>query len=89
MAKTRHIEKRMKERGIKDCLLGTVEKFGVWSGDKLILNRKGASAAVNELDRIRRRLIDIEGKGGIVLVEAKGMDITTYALGSYRRGKKK
>ena len=88
MARTRHIEKRMNQRGIKGCLLDAVEQFGVWNGDKLILNRKGASAAINELDRMRKHLIEVEGKGGIALVQGRGVGITTYALDSYRRGSK-
>ena len=87
MAKTRHIEKRMNQRGIQASMLDTVEKFGVWNGDKLVLNRKGALAVIKELDQLRKNLIQVEGKGGIALVQVGGVDITAYGLDSYKRGR--
>ena len=85
MARTRHIEKRMNQRGIKASMLAAVEEFGVWNGDKLILNRKGCANARKALETMRRNLIKVEEKGGLVLIQDRGKDITTYALDSYHR----
>ncbi|WP_281213665.1 hypothetical protein [Shewanella insulae] len=85
MAKTRHIQQRMSQRGIKQSTLELVRHFGTWSGDKQILNRKACAAALIELDRIRKQLIKTKEQGGYVLVEAGGVEITTYALDSYSR----
>lgn len=40
MAHTRHIQKRMRQRGITTGLVNLVSQFGVEHGDKLILNKK-------------------------------------------------
>lgn len=85
MAKTRHIQQRMSQRGIKWSTLDLVEKFGTWNGDKQILNRKACIAAIEELERVKKQLIKVMERGGYVLVEAGGVDITTYALDSYAR----
>ncbi|BDY07062.1 hypothetical protein F0521_41030 [Ferrimonas sp. YFM] len=85
MAKTRHIQQRMSQRGIKQSTLDLVERFGIWSGDKQILNRKACEAALRELDHVRHELIKAQERGGYVLVEAAGQKITTYALNSYSR----
>ena len=47
MAKTRHIARRMSQRGIKSEVLDMVSKFGVRDGDKLILNRKACQASAS------------------------------------------
>ncbi|MCE9854363.1 hypothetical protein ACOI2Q_20520 [Shewanella algae] len=87
MAKTRHIQQRMSQRGIKQSTLAIVEQFGTWCGDKQILNQKACEAALRELDRIRHELIKAKERGGYVLVEAGGVEVTTYALDSYSRKK--
>ncbi|BDM66086.1 hypothetical protein NFHSH190041_35380 [Shewanella sp. NFH-SH190041] len=87
MAKTRHIQQRMSQRGIKQSTLEVVEQFGAWCGDKQILNRNACDAALRELDRIRHELIKAKERGGYVLVEAGGQKITTYALESYSRAR--
>ena len=89
MARTRHIEKRMNQRGIRAAMLDIVEQFGVWDGDRLVLNRKGCSCAVRELDNLRRSLLEVESTGGLVLVQEEGVDITAYRLESYRRAPRK
>jgi len=85
MAKTRHIQQRMSQRGIKDEMLELVGQFGSWNGDKCILNKKACSAALQELDSMRKQLIHLKEKGGLVLVHENGSDITAYRLDSYTR----
>jgi hypothetical protein len=87
MAKTRHIQQRMSQRGIKQSTLDLVGRFGVWAGDKQILNRKACKAALKELNRVRKQLIKAQERGGYVLVEAGGQEITAYALNSYSNKK--
>lgn len=88
MAKTRHIQQRMSQRGIKQSTLELVERYGVWNGDKQVLNRKACEAALKEVNTIRKELIKAQEKGGYVLVESEGVKITTYGLDSYARIKK-
>ncbi len=85
MAKTRHIQDRMNQRGIKNTMLGIVKNFGSWTGDKCILNKKACSDVLKQLDAMRKDIIKMQEKGGLVLVEDNGADITCYQLNSYKR----
>lgn len=85
MAKTRHIQRRMSQRGIKESWLELVKNFGEWSGDKCILNKKACSEALKHLDEQRKELIKVMEKGGMVLVEDNGAEITCYRLNSFKR----
>ena len=85
MAKTRHIQKRMAKRSIREAMLKMVETFGVSDGDKRVLNRKGCDAALAELEDMKKKLVKMRERGGLVLVEDDGVKITTYALDSYSR----
>ena len=87
MAHTRHIHKRMSQRGINNCLVDLVTQFGLPDGDRLILSRKNTEALLREMDEIRRNLLTIHKKGGLVVVEQSDTQITTYALDSYSRKK--
>ena len=87
MAKTRHIQQRMSQRGISGEMLDLVAQFGSWQGDKCILNRKGCRNALGALDSLRKRLVRMEEKGGLVLVHEGGVDITAYRVDSYTRGR--
>ena len=90
MSKTRHIQKRMNQRGIEQQLIDVATKFGkavpCRDGKKIYLNCKGAQNAIQAIDRIRKSLTAAIDKGGVVLVAApNGLEITTYCLNSYRR----
>ena len=85
MGKTRHIHKRMTQRAIHQTYLELVKSFGIPEGDKIILNQKGIDAALREIKIITANLQKMRPRGGIVLVEDKGSEITTYSLNSYSR----
>lgn len=87
MAHTRHIHKRMSQRGITASLVDLVSQFGMPDGDKVILSKKNTEALLKELDAMKRDLLSIHKKGGVVVVEQGESQITTYALDSYTRGK--
>ncbi|MEO9944938.1 hypothetical protein [Paraglaciecola sp.] len=87
MAKTRHIHQRMNQRGIKQQMLEIVKMFGVDDGDKTILNEKGIEAALSEINKLSKDMQKMKNKGGVVLVEANGVEITAYSLDSYSRNK--
>ncbi|MHC4705517.1 MAG: hypothetical protein ACYS8I_00320 [Planctomycetota bacterium] len=93
MAKTRHIQTRMNQRGIDNKLLELASEFGTLQerGDveKYVLSRKSIDATLRILDKIRGKLVKARDKGGIVLVTSDdGTDITTYRLDSYRRSRR-
>lgn len=91
MSKTRHIQRRISQRGINDQLLQVTQQFGktVVRGDveKTVLNCKSIDQVINELDTMRRKLAQAREKGGVVLVSSlDGIKITTYRLDSFKRG---
>lgn len=85
MAKTRHMHQRMNQRGITQRMLQIVRDFGVCFGDKQILDRSNIDLLMNEIDQLRKDLLKVRDKGGLVVVEENGFDITAYRVDSYRR----
>lgn len=85
MAKTRHIHQRMCQRSIQQNMLEVVKLFGVDNGDKTVLNKKGIDLALAELKQLSNKLQKMKSRGGFVLVEAGGLEITAYGLNSYKR----
>ena len=57
MAKTRHIHKRMSQRGISSRLVDLVSQFGMDHGDKVILSRKNTEALIGAVDTLKSQLI--------------------------------
>jgi ASC-1-like (ASCH) protein len=87
MARTRHIHKRMNQRGIQQVMLDLVKQFGVDNGDKIILNQQALKVAIAECKKVEKLMQKMESKGGLVLVEVDGVELTTYPLNSYKRSK--
>ena len=87
MSKTRHFQTRMSQRGITGSMLDVVLRFGVPNGDRTVLNNKGIEAAVRELDDLRKQLLKVRDKGGLVVVEEGGFFLTTYRLDSFSQKK--
>lgn len=85
MAKTRHLHKRMSQRGITSRMLDVVGDFGVVQGDKRILDRNNIDALMRSMDGLRKDLIRLRDKGGVVVVEVDDVQITTYNIDSYDR----
>lgn len=95
MSKTRHIHKRMNQRGIKQQLINLTLNFGravpCKGGIKYFLTRKNAQQSLGCLDNLRPVFLEAIDKGGLVLVTSEGgVEITTYPLNSYRpQGRKR
>ena len=84
MAKTRHIQKRMSQRAIREEMVDLTMKFGVRQQDKVILNKKALQELLGELENIKKTAQKMVEKGGVVVVESDGNLITTYRLDSYK-----
>ena len=85
MSRTRHIGRRMSQRGIRQSLVDLTLQFGEDAQDRCVLGRQGLRSlleAVRELERTAMHALD---KGGIVVVQADGALITTYDVDSYDR----
>ena len=87
MAMTRHIHKRMGQRGITQRLINVVSEHGVQKGDKYILGRQNIDDLLQGLDQLRKDLLKVRDKGGLVVVEANETLITAYRIESYDRRK--
>ena len=85
MSKTRHIQKRMSQRSISEQMIDIVRLFGWNEGDKTYLNRKGIDVVLIELQKMSQTLQKMRPRGGIVLVESGDVEITTYALDSFKQ----
>ena len=69
MARSRHIQQRMSQRGVTERMLQIVEEFGIAQGDKLVLSTGGIDQLMLSMDKLRKDLLKIRDKGGLVVVE--------------------
>lgn len=81
--KSRHFQKRVSQRAIRDDLVDLVQQYGTTLHDgRVRLDRKGIRRVLQTLDPFRKRLIDAEGKGGaVVVIGENNVYITAYKLG--------
>jgi hypothetical protein len=82
---TLHIDQRMNQRGIPRTLVDFVLDHGKWVGDRCTVDRKLLDSLIAHYDQLRRLAIKARDKGGLVVVEAGGNEITTYPI-RRRRG---
>ena len=85
MITTKHCQARMSQRGLPKKLLDLVLEFGKDKGDKLILNKKATQKVIDEIDTIRKELLRIMDKGGVIVVLDNKSLITAYNTNSYKR----
>lgn len=84
---TVHLDQRMNQRGITRDLLDFALAHGTWEGDRCILDKKLLRELLNKCDEMRRLAVRVIDKGGMVVVEAGGHEITAYSITSRRRSK--
>lgn len=84
---TLHFDQRMNQRGINRQLVDLTLEHGVWSGDRCTLNRKSLDRVIERCNELRRLALKARDKGGIVVVEASGEEITTFPVRP-RRGRR-
>lgn len=85
MARTRHIGKRMSQRGIRQTLVDLALQFGEGTDDRCVLNRRGLEEMLRGVREIERTVMRAIDKGGVVVVQADGALITAYNLESFDR----
>ena len=78
MVATEHLMKRISQRGITSKLLSLVSEFGKQKQAKIILDKKTSLKIIYELDQIKKDLLKIIDKGGVVLVVDDNVMITAY-----------
>lgn len=89
MAHTRHIQARMSQRAINKEMIDLAIRFGVIDQDKVVLNKKGAIALLEELKHLQRVAERVLEQEGLVVVKVGDSIITTYRLNSYSRKKRR
>ncbi len=77
---TKHFMQRTNERGITKMIVDLALSFGQQKGDKIILNKKETRAVLLELDFLRRNLIKVLDKKGVVVVADDDALITAYGI---------
>lgn len=77
---TLHMDARMNQRGITADLVDLTMRHGDWCGDRCQLNQKAIDRRIAEIDLERKRLLRARDKGGLMVVEAGGAKITTFAM---------
>lgn len=87
MARTKHFQKRISQRGITLELVDLARQFGEPSQDKIVLGRKGLTNLIASVRQIERTALKALDKGGLVVVEDGDVLITTYRLDSFDRKK--
>ena len=85
MSKTRHTQRRMSQRGIQQSMIDMTLAYGQDHGDKIILNRKGIDAILNEIEKLKKCALNLRKKGGLVVVDVDNTLLTTYSLDSFAR----
>lgn len=84
MKKTKHIDKRMNQRGITQDMIDFTLNFGEITNDKWFTNKKILQESIRQLEqqiKTAKRLLD---KGGIVVVSEDESLITAYHFDSAR-----
>jgi len=77
---TQHMDHRMNQRGITADLVSLALKYGEWSGDRCRLGARSLKMMIENLEREKAMMLKALDKGGLVVVEAGGQEITTYPL---------
>ena len=87
---TRHILKRMNQRGITKDMVDFAFVYGDIQGDKIFTNRKVTKEIICDIDmqieylrKMRRLALKVMDKGGITVVADNGKLITAYNTDSY------
>ncbi len=78
--KTRHFQRRQAQRGITGEMLRLAYEYGARELDRIILDRKAVTQMIRELDGLKKGLVRIADKGGIVIVADGGALITAFPI---------
>lgn len=88
MTRTRHMHQRMGQRGVTSRLVDLTSQYGTDNGDRIVLDHKNVEELLAGMDALRKDLLSIHEKGGLVVIESGEAQITVYRHGSYNQKKK-
>lgn len=86
MSKTQHMQHRMSERNISEMMVHLVDLFGANppKGDKTILDKSSLCLFEKNLRILLKEVEKMKKRGGLTLIESKGVKITAYFNDSYK-----
>jgi len=82
---TKHMDKRMNQRGISGDMVIFTCDFGKCEGDRYTLNRKMLDGLISEFQHNLRTAKKLRDKGGITVVEESNRLLTAFRIDSFRR----
>ena len=85
---SKHLHRRMGQRGITRDMVSLVCDFGECRQDRYVLGRDRLDALIAQLASLSSVAKRVRDKGGVVVVEKDGAQLTTYNVDSYRRGRR-
>jgi len=85
MRLSRHARIRMGQRGIPGRMIELARKHGRIEGDRWVLDRREARAALDALMAERAELLKVLDKGGVVVVEGGTQVITAFNITERQR----
>lgn len=83
MQRTRHLDKRMNQRGITSAMVDLTVEYGSLKQDKYVLSRSEALELRSQKESELRTLMKVIDKGGLVVVEVDNAQLTAYNYGSF------
>lgn len=83
MKNNRDIRKQIGQGKVKIDLIDVAEKMGFVVGGKAVLTKQNCIQLREELGKMKRLFANMAEKGGYVVVNDNGCDITAYRLDSY------
>lgn len=87
MYKTRHLHKRLNQRGITEAVLKILLNYGLEYGEKRTLDKKNWLELSDIFAHLKKVTDKMAEKGGYTLVATKEALITVYRLDSYSKSK--
>ena len=78
----------MGQRAINQTMVDIVSEHGVLVGDKRILDSSNIDEILKSMEKMKKNLLKVRDKGGLVVVEENGVQITAYRVDSYDRRRK-
>lgn len=87
MYKTRHLHKRLNQRGITEAVLKILLNYGLEYGEKRSLDKKNCLELSDLFAHLKKVTDKMAEKGGYTLVATKEALITVYRLDSFSKSK--
>ena len=78
MLTTKHLAQRMSQRGITKKMIDLAMEYGIDKGDKIVLNRKITQKILKDLEALKKDLLKVMDKGGVIVICDADTLITTY-----------